>query len=252
MNINRQLRLLFSALAVLASFAPSVTHSDIFNWQTGETIPGTEGLVPEPIIRLSGWNTDERNLQFADFERLDLSSALFFDSWLDNALYQQANLTRANFFRASLTGAYLSQTNTTGDVALLAINYVTWHNIENPFDVDGLDGTSRLDALLVINELADRVFSDPITGQLPLVGSPPPYLDVNNDGVVSPLDPLLVINALPSTSGAPSSEVPESRGVLPLVSAALFVLAARRRKSSQSKTNARRIRLPTHRQCGLE
>ena len=146
----------------------------------------------------------------------------------------------------------VSQLYATGEVTLLAINHVTWHNIENPFDVDGLDGTSHLDAMLVINELTDRVFSDPITGQLPLVGSPPPYLDVNNDGVVSPLDPLLVINALSSTSGAPSSAVPESKGVLPLASAALFVLAARRWKSSQSAQNARRIRLSTHRQCGLE
>ena len=134
----------------------------------------------------------------------------------------------------------------------IEISNVSWHNFDNPFDVNGVDGTSPLDALLVINELADRVFSDPITGQLPLVGSPPPYLDVNNDGVVSPLDPLLVINALPSTSGPPPSAVPESKGVLPLVSAALFVLAAQRWKSSQSKNNARRIRLSTHRQCGLE
>jgi len=87
----------------------------------------------------------------------------------------------------------------------IEISNVSWHNFDNPFDVNGVDGTSPLDALLVINELTDRVFSDPITGHLSVVGSPPPYLDVTNDGVVSPLDALLVINELPSTSRAPSS-----------------------------------------------
>ena len=98
----------------------------------------------------------------------------------------------------------------------IEISNVSWHNFDNPFDVNGVDGTSPLDALLVINELTGRVFSDPITGHLSVVGSPPPYLDVTNDGVVSPLDALLVINELPSTSRAPSS------AALPLPSANRF------------------------------
>lgn len=85
MIINRQLKLLFFAFAVLASFASSVTDADILNWQTGETIAGTEGVIPGPERILSFRNTDDQNLRFADFEGLDLSTTTFRQSWLDNA-----------------------------------------------------------------------------------------------------------------------------------------------------------------------
>lgn len=85
------------------------------------------------------------------------------------------------------------------DYALRVINTAaTWHNFDNPVDVNNQDGASPLDALLVINELNDNMFSNPDTGLLVSPATPPPYLDVNNDGFVSPLDALLVINALPS------------------------------------------------------
>ena len=85
----------------------------------------------------------------------------------------------------------------------LEIATVSWHNFDDPFDVNGLNGASPLDALLVINELTDRLFSDPETGVLVVDGRPPPFLDVTNDGIVSPLDALQVINELPSTTVVP-------------------------------------------------
>ena len=51
-------------------------YADIKNWQTGETIAGTEGIVPGPGVDLWEWNSAERNLQFADFGGMDLSGAL--------------------------------------------------------------------------------------------------------------------------------------------------------------------------------
>ena len=56
-----------------------------------------------------------------------------------------------------------------------------------------------LDALLAINELTERAFSDPSSGELISITDPldrPRFLDVNNDGRISPLDPLGVINEL--------------------------------------------------------
>ncbi len=76
----------------------------------------------------------------------------------------------------------------------------SWQNTTNPNDVDGNGLVGPLDALLVINELNDRMFSN-ADSSLNLPAMPPPFLDVNNDGNASPLDALLVINALPSTSG---------------------------------------------------
>lgn len=75
---------------------------------------------------------------------------------------------------------------------------ITWQNPSVPTDVDGVNGTTPLDALLVINELTERLLSDPETGKLNLSPNPPPFLDVNNDTFLTPLDALLVINALPS------------------------------------------------------
>jgi hypothetical protein len=79
-----------------------------------------------------------------------------------------------------------------------------WQNPGDPLDVNGQDGPSPLDALLIINELNDFTYADSDDGRLPIPSpipdSPPPFLDVSGDGFVSPLDALLVINSLSSAS----------------------------------------------------
>ena len=75
-----------------------------------------------------------------------------------------------------------------------------WQNASDPLDVNG-DGTvTPIDSLLVINELAEPMVSDPARGVLPNPASPPqvppPYFDVDGDGFVSPADALRVINAI--------------------------------------------------------
>ena len=81
-----------------------------------------------------------------------------------------------------------------------------WQNPVNALDVDGNDGpysVTPLDPLLVINELTYRQNSNRDTGALRLLEpgtQPPPYLDVDGNGFLSPLDALIVINALPTTT----------------------------------------------------
>lgn len=76
-----------------------------------------------------------------------------------------------------------------------------WQNSSNPFDVNANTAIDPLDALLVINELNNRVVSDPQTGLLPPApGNLSEFIDVNGDDVVAPQDALLVINELPDTS----------------------------------------------------
>ena len=79
-----------------------------------------------------------------------------------------------------------------------------WQNSDNNLDVNGLDGVTPIDALLVINELNDFVHGSNTTGRLPIPGKADdaPFFDVNGDGFVSPLDALLIINSLPSTANA--------------------------------------------------
>ena len=88
----------------------------------------------------------------------------------------------------------------------------SWHNAADPLDVDGDQVIAPIDALLAINELNDRLLTD-ANGVLPpppsdeldlgtftLLDAAPGFLDTNNDGIISPIDPLLVINELPSSS----------------------------------------------------
>jgi hypothetical protein len=73
------------------------------------------------------------------------------------------------------------------------------HNPNEPPDVNGDGFVVPLDALLVINELNERQFSDPTTGRLLTnpVGETR-FPDINNDGLITPLDALLIINRLNS------------------------------------------------------
>jgi uncharacterized protein YjbI with pentapeptide repeats len=95
-----------------------VLQADIKNWQTGETIPGTEGITPGPGIDLSNWNTPTMNLEFADLADTNLEGANFHDSVLSYAWFQRANLMNARFTHflagGSLLGADLTQANLTG------------------------------------------------------------------------------------------------------------------------------------------
>jgi hypothetical protein len=74
-----------------------------------------------------------------------------------------------------------------------------WQNPANALDVDNNGGIFPLDALLIINELNQPLYGDPVTGELPDPPSPiPAYFDVDDDGFVVPTDAILVINYLNS------------------------------------------------------
>jgi len=111
-------------------------------------------------------------------------------------------------------------------LTVLAPSPNDWHNEANPFDVNG-DGTvSPADALAVINilgllDVLDYVdatsgaLQTPYGGVIPSLGDPNDptnpldpvalFVDVNNSKFISPLDALLVINELPSTSASHAS-----------------------------------------------
>ncbi len=109
-------------------------------------------------------------------------------------------LTYARFRFSSVGGLTPSGPAPDGEVEDYQITIAagSWHNAAWPTDVNGVNGTTPLDALIIIAELTDRMVSDPVTGELQLPVAPPPFYDVDNNGIVSPLDALMVISELPT------------------------------------------------------
>lgn len=108
--------------------APFTLHAQIYRWDTGAVIPGTEGITPGPGVQLGSerhwelgvdwindgpWNTNERNLRYADFSEFDLSESDFHQSWLDSADFSEANVTNASLNWSTLTDANLTGANLT-------------------------------------------------------------------------------------------------------------------------------------------
>jgi hypothetical protein len=81
-------------LLILLTGAPA--RADIFRWDNGQLIPGTQGITLGPGVQLPFWNTDLHNLRYADFTG-DLSDSIFYGTWLDSARFINVNLTSANF-----------------------------------------------------------------------------------------------------------------------------------------------------------
>ncbi|MDX1929431.1 MAG: cadherin domain-containing protein [Pirellulaceae bacterium] len=71
-------------------------------------------------------------------------------------------------------------------------NLFTWHNPTNPFDTNGNNSVSPVDALIVINYLNSGKPRDITPGSAPTMG----FLDTSKNNPISPLDALLVINEL--------------------------------------------------------
>ena len=117
---------------------------------------------------------------------------------------------------------------------------LTWYNRCLPVDVSNDEHIVPRDALLVINELNNRNFSDEATGELADLdgGIPRFFYDTTNDGIVSPRDALLVINRLIDDSRAASAvaahrsvaAVPEPSSAALLVASLLSALSFSRRR----------------------
>lgn len=83
----------------------TITYADIRNYQTGQTIPGTDNIEPTPNIDLSFWNSDEHNLNYADLASVNLNNSSFEGSWLRNVRFFGTDLTGSSFKSADLSNA---------------------------------------------------------------------------------------------------------------------------------------------------
>jgi len=80
-----------AALIVLLSLASSAS-ADIYNWQTGEVIPGTEGITPGPYVDLSDKSLHYAALDNMNFFNADFSHSSLVFSNLSNSALNYANL----------------------------------------------------------------------------------------------------------------------------------------------------------------
>ena len=94
--------MIVSAILLIPATASNL-HADIYRWDTGELIPGTEGIEPGPGVDLSQMEW-RMQLWLKEILQAQLKS-----SNLTNALLSYSTLGGANFVEAVVVGAILSQ-----------------------------------------------------------------------------------------------------------------------------------------------
>ena len=88
---------------------PSASQAEIYRWDNGQLIAGTEGITPGPSAQL-----DHRDLTFANLRQLDLTGGTFEQSNLARAWLAAATLTEVNLTGAVVTGTDLGETTALG------------------------------------------------------------------------------------------------------------------------------------------
>ena len=113
---NRWQLTIVALIAILA--APSA-DADIYRWDNGEVIPGTEGIEPGPGVDLSHMDLrsarlNGKDLTGANLEGANLANASLLGSNLTDANLIGTNLTSVNLYNATLMNADLTNALLTG------------------------------------------------------------------------------------------------------------------------------------------
>jgi uncharacterized protein YjbI with pentapeptide repeats len=103
--MSRQQRWIASAFLFAASFHSAAARADIFRWDNGQLIPGTEGITPGPATEIGA-----RVLQFAELSNTNLTRSSFYD----NRMLHGSDLTGARFNNADLSYTVLTASNLSG------------------------------------------------------------------------------------------------------------------------------------------
>jgi len=103
---TRRFRFLYFAFLVLFTTSP-MARGDIYRWDNGQAIPGTEGIVAGLGVQLNDRPLECASLGYLDlhganFSRSNLAYARFDNSMLSNADLSGANLANADFVYATL------------------------------------------------------------------------------------------------------------------------------------------------------
>ncbi|HBV64586.1 MAG TPA: hypothetical protein DEF45_16370 [Rhodopirellula sp.] len=234
------LRVSTTSIGSLTLVGRSMDHLLSINIDETNVIPAPEltlrGGGGSNTVRFVGDNAmldlTDPTISIDNFQTLDLTSSVNQDITLDaatiNSMSPVANqlliilnnddqlkfsdLGSWNLGPSSVLNHAFTQT-ATHEVANSTIRVrpaSPWRNFLRASDVNGDNAVTTLDALLILNELAQHAYSDPITSHLddPLATGTFPglYFDHNGSNVVTTLDALLVLNELAETSGEGESK----------------------------------------------
>jgi hypothetical protein len=163
-------------------------YADIYRWDNGKLIPGTEDITPGPGAQL-----DQRELDYAALTGTDLSAADFQASSLKNANFSDANLTGANLDAAILARADFTNAEITGANLNNTLKF-----LESPSgDFDGDDVLTLGDVELLEQIIPQRISCcdlERIFG-----GTPYLMLNVNGDAAIDEMDLRFWIHNLKDT-----------------------------------------------------
>lgn len=165
----------------------------------------TELLLGAPIgtLRIDGnplRNSYHASVNDSRFEIVDGQLKLRDDVYLSHAEQAEAEI------EITVQDTHWSYPATTATFLITVIpNGNPFHHPHQPFDVDGDNVVTPLDALLVLNAMSQNGGPGPI-GDFPWHGQ---FWDVNGDGQVTPLDALLILNYL-NSERLPDSPLSES------------------------------------------
>jgi len=93
--------------------ASPVARGQILNWQTGQVIPGTEGITPGPGADLRYWSSEAYNLRYADLTDAVVAGA-FFRSTTGRGFTKEQLYSTASYKNRDLTGIQLGYNDLTG------------------------------------------------------------------------------------------------------------------------------------------
>ena len=132
------------------------------------------------------------------------SSANFVIDAVDDLLIDKEQVVRltasADFFQSDQETLFISDVE-------------SWQNPFQSGDVNADGNLSAIDALLIVNELGRRQFSDPDSTQLSLrTLEDAPFFDTNGDGHATAIDVLLIINQLTRVTAGEGEELIRSAG----------------------------------------
>ncbi len=169
-------------------------------WLASSAAVGLSSLVPSSVVgvhALDLTSTIEQvvQLQLATIQAINSSKNLRIDLGSKDVLQADNNW---RYTSVAVEGNQFVPRFTQADASLDIRSQAPWQNPLNRFDVSGDASVSALDALLVINELNNRVLTTGGAFKPPsaIPSSAFRFLDTDGSGLASPVDVLLIINFL--------------------------------------------------------
>lgn len=182
---------------------------------TNETVNTVDDTAPvsqvEPLDARSApqfavaWSSDDGGGSGAEsFDVYVSENDGEFTLWLDNTASSSATFTGTvgntyAFYSVATDGVGHTEVDDGSPDTVTTVVVAPWTNPDDSYDVNGRDGPTALDALIVIIELGRRAVSDPVTQVLDDVAPGsfvPMFFDVSRDNKVTAIDALQVINEM--------------------------------------------------------